>query len=70
MRMNASKTKSLVLSRSPARCPLQMNGEAVEQVEKFKYLGVVLTSDGKLEEEIDRRTVMAKALCVNQPQPF
>ncbi|VDP39228.1 unnamed protein product, partial [Soboliphyme baturini] len=59
MRVNASKTKSLVLSCSPARCSLQINGEAVEQVEKFEYLGTVFTSDGKLEEEIDGRVGVA-----------
>ncbi|VDP03110.1 unnamed protein product [Soboliphyme baturini] len=55
MRVNAYKMNGLVLSRFPARCCIQINGEAVEQVEKFKYLGSVFTSDGKLEEEIDLR---------------
>ncbi|VDP47374.1 unnamed protein product [Soboliphyme baturini] len=59
LRVNASETKSVVLSRSPAHCSLQINGEAVEQVGKFKYLGTVFTSDGKLEEEIDRRIRVA-----------
>ncbi|VDP04930.1 unnamed protein product [Soboliphyme baturini] len=36
-----------------------INREAVEQVEKFKYLRVVFTSDGKSEEEIDQRMGMA-----------
>ncbi|VDP41074.1 unnamed protein product [Soboliphyme baturini] len=64
MHVNASKTKSLVLCHSPARCSLQINGEVVEQVEKFKYFGIVLycTSDGKLEEEIDRRIGVASAV--------
>ncbi|VDP14671.1 unnamed protein product [Soboliphyme baturini] len=35
MRVNASKMKSLVLSHSPARCSLQINGEAVEQEEIY-----------------------------------
>ncbi|VDP42206.1 unnamed protein product [Soboliphyme baturini] len=62
MCVNASKTKSLVLSRSSAHCSLQINGEEVEQVEKFKYLGTVFTSDGKLEEEIDRRIEVASVV--------
>uniref|UniRef100_A0A183J7R5 Reverse transcriptase domain-containing protein n=1 Tax=Soboliphyme baturini TaxID=241478 RepID=A0A183J7R5_9BILA len=40
MLVNASKTKCLVLSRSLIHCSLQINGEAVEQVEKFKYLEI------------------------------
>ncbi|VDP02797.1 unnamed protein product [Soboliphyme baturini] len=41
-----------------------ISGEIVEQVEKFKYLGIVLTSDGKLEEEIDRRIGAASGISV------
>ncbi|VDP54571.1 unnamed protein product [Soboliphyme baturini] len=55
MGVNASKTKCLVLSRSSARCSLQINGEAVVQVERFRYLGTVFTSGGKLEKKIDWR---------------
>ncbi|VDP00690.1 unnamed protein product [Soboliphyme baturini] len=62
MRMNASKTKCLVLSRYPAHCFLQIKGEAMEQVEKFKYLGTVFTRDGKLDEEIDRRIGVASGV--------
>ncbi|VDP20535.1 unnamed protein product [Soboliphyme baturini] len=41
-----------------------IKGEAVEQAEKFKYLGVVFTSGGKCEEEIDWRIGAASgALC-------
>ncbi|VDP09475.1 unnamed protein product [Soboliphyme baturini] len=33
--------------------------KAVEQMEMFKFLGIVFTSDGKFEEEIDRRIGVA-----------
>ncbi|VDP02530.1 unnamed protein product [Soboliphyme baturini] len=50
MRGNASKTKSLVFSRSSARCSLQINGEAVEQVEKFRRVaGLALNMVGKTD---------------------
>ncbi|VDP14652.1 unnamed protein product [Soboliphyme baturini] len=55
MRMNASKTQNLLLSRFLARCFLEINGEAVEQVEKFKYFGITITTDAKFEDEIDWR---------------
>jgi len=32
---------------------LQVSGSALQQVEKFKYLGVAFTSDGRWSEEID-----------------
>ncbi|KAI3369704.1 hypothetical protein L3Q82_024548 [Scortum barcoo] len=36
-------------------CPLRVGGEVLPQVEEFKYLGVLFTSEGKMEREIDRR---------------
>ncbi|VDP15044.1 unnamed protein product [Soboliphyme baturini] len=64
MRVNASKTKCLALSRFRARCSILINGEAVEQVEKFKYLTVVFTSDGKLEKRYTGVLKKSVAFCV------
>ena len=41
---------------------LQVSGNTLQQVEKFKYLGVVFTSDGRRSEEIDTR--VGKAITV------
>ncbi|KAI3372723.1 hypothetical protein L3Q82_023184 [Scortum barcoo] len=30
-------------------CPLRVGGEVLPQVEEFKYLGVLFTSEGKME---------------------
>ncbi|VDO82563.1 unnamed protein product [Soboliphyme baturini] len=60
MHLNASKTKTLVLSRSPARYSPQINGEAVRQMEKFKKLEVVFISDGKFQ--IDGRIGVANGV--------
>ncbi|VDP12191.1 unnamed protein product, partial [Soboliphyme baturini] len=65
MRVN----KNLVLSRCPGGCSLQINGEAVEQVEKFKYLEIVFTSDGELVEEIDWRTGVASGVLRELARP-
>ena len=32
-----------------------MNGATLKQVEKFKYLGIAFTSDGKQDKELDSR---------------
>ncbi|VDP04527.1 unnamed protein product [Soboliphyme baturini] len=61
-RVNVPETKNPVLSRSPVRYSLQIKEEAVEQVEKFKYVGVVFISDGKFEEEIDWRMRVASGV--------
>ncbi|VDP08800.1 unnamed protein product [Soboliphyme baturini] len=41
---------------------ISINGEVVEQVEELKYLGIIFNSDGKFEEEIDRRTGVASGV--------
>ncbi len=43
-------------SRKKVDCPLQVGGEFLPQVEEFKYLGVLFTSEGRMEREIDRRS--------------
>ena len=44
----------MVLSRKRVDCPLWVGGELL-QLEEFKYLGVLFTSEGRMEREIDRR---------------
>ena len=55
MKINTAKTEVLHLSTNPAKCLLQVNGATPKQVEKFKYLGVAYTSDGRQDEELDTR---------------
>ncbi|KAI3375173.1 hypothetical protein L3Q82_021083 [Scortum barcoo] len=54
MRISTSKSEAMVLDRKRVACPLQVGGEVLPQVEEFKYLGVLFTSEGKMEREIDR----------------
>ena len=55
MKTSTAKTEVLHLSRNPNPCVLQVNGATLKQVEKFKYLGVAFTSDGRQDEELDTR---------------
>ena len=41
---------------------LQVSGNALQQVKKFKHLGVVFASDGRSTEDIDTQTGKANAL--------
>jgi len=41
---------------------MQVSGVSLKQVEKFKYLGIVFTSDGKKDEELDIRIGKASAV--------
>jgi hypothetical protein len=62
MKISVAKTETLVLSRKPAQCVLHVSGATLKQVEKFKYLGVVFTSDGRQETELDARIAGAGAI--------
>uniref|UniRef100_A0AAV2JL93 ribonuclease H n=1 Tax=Knipowitschia caucasica TaxID=637954 RepID=A0AAV2JL93_KNICA len=62
MRISTSKSEAMVLDRKKVPCPLQVGGEVLPQVEEFKYLGVLFTSEGRMEHEIDRRIGAACAV--------
>ena len=62
MKISTAKTEVLHLSRNPDQCVLQVSGATLTQVEKFKYLGVAFTSDGRQDEELDTRIGKASAV--------
>ena len=45
----------------PKQCMLQVSGNTLQQVKKFKYRRVVFTSGGRRNREIDTRIGKAKA---------
>ena len=53
MKISTKNTKVLCLSTKPTQYIRQVSGNTLQQVEKFKYLGVVFTSDGTRSEETD-----------------
>ncbi|KAK3533017.1 hypothetical protein QTP70_006234 [Hemibagrus guttatus] len=54
MRVSTSKSEAMVLDWKKVACTLQVGGELLPQVEEFKYLGVLFTSEGRMDREIDR----------------
>ena len=62
MKISTAKTEVLHLSRNPDQCVLQVNGATLKQVDKFKYLGIAFTSDGRQDEELDTRIGKASAV--------
>ncbi|XP_058251558.1 uncharacterized protein LOC131356504 [Hemibagrus wyckioides] len=54
MRISTSKSMAMVLDRKKVVCPLHVGWVFLPQVEEFKYLGVLFTSQGRMEWEIDR----------------
>ena len=62
MTISTAKTEVLHLSRNPAQHALQVSGATLKQIEKFKYLGVAFTSDGRQDKELDIRIGKASAI--------
>ena len=62
MRISTSKSETMVLSWKRVECPLRVRNEILPQVEEFKYLGVLFTSEGRMEREIDRWIGTASAV--------
>ncbi|KAK3516010.1 hypothetical protein QTP70_000994 [Hemibagrus guttatus] len=62
IRVSTSKSEAMVLKRKKVACTLQVGGEVFPQVEEFKYLGVLFTSEGRMEREIDRQIGAAAAV--------
>ncbi|GFO41960.1 RNA-directed DNA polymerase from mobile element jockey [Plakobranchus ocellatus] len=60
--LNVKKTECMVISKksSNPKWNLVSKGEKVKQVTKFKYLGYLITSDGRCTSEISKRIAMAK----------
>ena len=64
MEMNVEKTKVTRISRRPSPVTIkidQKKKKKLENVKCFKYLGSMLTEDGRCMCEIKSRIVMAKA---------
>jgi len=55
------KTKVMRISRQPFPIKIILDQKQLENVESFKYLGSILTNDGRCICEIKSRIAMAKA---------
>ena len=62
MKISTAKTEVRHLLRNPDQCVLQVNGATLKQVEKFKYLGVAFTSDGRQDKELNTQIGKASAV--------
>jgi hypothetical protein len=61
MEMNVEKTKVMRISRQPFPVKIMIDQKQLENVESFKYLGSMLTNDGKCTCGIKCRIATAKA---------
>ena len=60
MEMNVEKTKVMRISRQPSPVTIMIGQKQLDNVERFNYLGSMLTNDGRCTREIKSRIAMAK----------
>ena len=64
----AQKSRGIMSRQKPKQCMLQVSGNTLQQIEKFKYFGMVFTRDGRQNKEIDTwigkaNTVLKELYC-------
>src|SRR5687768_6217771 len=62
MKISVCKTKVMHVDKSRKEVACNLNGERLEQVSEFKYLGTILSEDGKLVREFEERRKMGNAV--------
>ena len=60
MKINISKAKATVIGRKPKKIDIRINGESIDQVDSFKYLGCNISSNMNCCQEVKLRIAMAK----------
>ena len=61
--LSSKKTEIMVISRKNniPKCKVTIDNKVLQQIDKFKYLGTMVTSDGKCLQEIKNRIAQAKS---------
>ena len=69
--INWRKTNTMVVSRKPMECTIEVEEHSVESVEEVMYLGVKFSADGRMGLELDRRIGIAmSAVGASQKKVF
>ncbi|GFR90495.1 craniofacial development protein 2 [Elysia marginata] len=60
--MNTKKTKVMVISKTePPKVNDKVKGKCIEQIEQFKYLGQLITTDARSDDEIKSGITITKS---------
>ncbi|GFS00920.1 endonuclease-reverse transcriptase [Elysia marginata] len=60
--MNTKKTKAMVISKKePPKVHIKVKGKCIEHIEQFKYLGQLITTDARSDDEIKSRITITKS---------
>ena len=60
--VNITKTQVMVISKSDTQetASITIDGKILEQVSRFSYLGSIITQNGRCDEDIKTRIIIAK----------
>ena len=70
LRVSCPKTKAMHIGDGPSPPPLCIGSDTVEFVDSFNYLGSLVTNNGDLKPEIDRRRGIAATAMKSLWQPL
>src|SRR6218665_3676354 len=62
LKINVEKTKTMTIGKQRKTVEIKIEGETLEQVTEFIYLGGVITEDGRCTKDIKRRIGLASAM--------
>ena len=61
MKINVKKTKTMIVTRKEGqKLDIRVDGQSVDQVKQFKYLGSIVSEDGRCTKDVKARIGMAK----------
>ena len=65
--MNVSKTKTMMVNNAgeERNIATDVDGQELEQVTDFRYLGQIITDDGRCDKEVKRRIAIARSNLIN-----
>lgn len=55
LKVNWKKIKMMKVARKSGVCEVRIGDQVIEQVEEMKYLGAIISSDGRMEKEVEER---------------
>ena len=67
MKINIKKTKAMVVSKksNSPKINIAIDGQQIEQVRSYMYLGSLISEDGRCEKEVKRRIMIARTTFTN-----
>src|SRR5277367_1279237 len=69
MKINVNKTNSMVVAKTTGKViDIRIEGQRIQQVKRFKYLGSLITEDGRSIEDVKARIGMAKVAFGNRKE--